>query len=102
MTRRPIATIRVLHRPDLAEGCIRIEIECSGSVTGLTHVPGPVDLPTPALITAACFEHESRCGSCDTSEAHARGAEDLREETERVYEAIQQRRIRYYAHGRRN
>jgi len=100
--RRPTASVKVIQMPHLAPGCVRVEVECSGSTTGGTWFPGPAALPVPALITAICFQHEARCGDCDTSEAHARGAVELREETERMYEAVQQRRIRYYAHGRRN
>jgi hypothetical protein len=88
--------------PHLGEGAVRIEVDCKHSTTGLTSVPGPLDLPTPALITAACFEHEARCGECDVSQAHARGATGLRAETERVYAQMQQRWQRRYAHGRRN
>jgi hypothetical protein len=104
MEHRPIATVTVMRLPHLHPEAIRIEIECSSSTTGLTSLPaadGP-ELPVPALVTAATFEHEARCGLCDTSEAHARGAVELRDETERLYAQVRQRRLRYYAHGRRN
>jgi len=100
--RRPIANVRVLKLPELGGGAVRIEVDCERSTTDLTHIPGGVDLPAPALVTGAMFEHEVRCGECTTAEVHAREARELREETERAYEAIRQRRIRYYAHGRRH
>ena len=104
MTRRPTAAVRVIRMPRLHPEAVRIEVGCQLGTTGITQIPAPggPGLPTPALITAACFEHEVRCGDCDTSEAHAQGARELREETERVYEAFRQKRVRYYAHGRRN
>lgn len=102
MKHRPTAEVRVIRMPHLGEGAVRIEVDCKHSTTGLTSIPGPFELPTPTLITAACFEHESRCGDCDISAAHAEGAEGLRQETERVYAAFQQRRRRRYAEGRRN
>jgi hypothetical protein len=104
MTRRPIAEVRVIHMPHLAEGCVRVEVECSGSTTGLTHVPGSaVVLDTPALITACAYAHEERCDAgCDLEAVHARGDRRAREETERTYAAVQQRWQRSYAHGRRN
>jgi len=104
MSRRPIAQVRLLTLPQLHPEAIRVEVDCCYSTTGITQVPAPggLELPTPALITAACFEHEARCGDCDTSDAHVRGAVELRDETERLYALVRQRRVRYYAHGRRN
>jgi hypothetical protein len=102
VSRPAIATVTVLTLPHISPDATRVEIECRYSTTGLTSIPGPFALPVPALITAAVFEHESRCGECDTSEAHAEGNRALRQETERVYAAVQQRRQRRYADGRRN
>jgi len=103
MSRRPIAQVRVLELPHLHPGAVRIEVDCGRSTTGVTQVPAPdgLELPTSALITAACFEHDARCGECDTSEAHAQGATALRDETERLYAQVQQRWFRRYAEGRR-
>jgi hypothetical protein len=102
MSHLPIASVQVLQRADLADGCLRIEIECRYGTTGLTSLPGPSALPVPALITAACFEHEARCGRCDVSEAHAEGNRALREETERIWAAHCQARVRGYAQEVRN
>jgi hypothetical protein len=104
MTRRPIANIRVLRLPDLAEGAIRIEVECSGSTTGLTSVPGPSwALTVPQLITNAVYAHEERCDAgCDTSEAHERGDRSLREEVEAAHAFILVAAGRRYAESRRN
>ena len=103
MSRQPIATVRVLQRPDLAEGCVRVEIECRHSTTGITSIPSErVALPVPALITAACFEHEAQCGRCDVSEAHAEGNRALREETERIWVAHREARTRCYIEEVRN
>jgi hypothetical protein len=97
VSRRPIASVRVLQRPDLGEDCLRIEVDCRYSTTGITSIPSErVGLPVPALITAACFEHEARCGRCDASEVHAAGNRALREETERIWTARCQARTRRY------
>ena len=102
MSRRPIANVRVITMPQLGEGAVRIEVECSGSTTGLTSVPGPLELPTPALITAACFAHEEKCGECDASEAHAQGQVGLREWTEEAWARATAESVRRHFHGRRN
>jgi hypothetical protein len=102
MTRRPIASVRILTLPQLHPDAVRVEIDCPDSTTGITSLPGPVALLVPALITAACFEHEARCGACDVSEAHAQGHRALRDETERIYAAVQQRWLHRHAEGRRN
>jgi hypothetical protein len=44
MKRRPIATVRVLPLNHLAEGTIRVEIDCPASMIGYTQVPsGPLN-----------------------------------------------------------
>lgn len=88
--------------PHLHPEAVRIEVDCSRSTTGLTSVPGRLDLPTPALITAACFEHEARCGSCDTADAHAQGHAELREWTEQAWARMTAESVRRHFHGRRN
>ena len=71
---RPTAEVRILHRPQLHPDAVRVEIECPFGTTGVTSVPGPMLVLTePQLVTAAVFEHEARCGACDTEPAHGRG-----------------------------
>jgi hypothetical protein len=103
MSRRPVARVRVLSLPHLHPEAVRVEVDCRAPATGITQIPalGGPELPTPALITAATFEHDARCGECDTSEVHAQGATGLLEETERLHVQAQQRWFRRYAHGRR-
>ena len=104
MSRRPAATVRVLTLPNLHPDAVRVEVECRYSTTGMTQVPAPrgPELPTPALITAACFEHEARCGDCDTSEAHAQGHAELRAWTEEAWVRMAAESVRRHFHGRRN
>jgi hypothetical protein len=104
LTRRPIATVRVLNLPHLAEGCIRVEIDCPSSTTGITHIPGgPIDMDVPMLITFAAYEHEERCDAgCDTSQAHARGDQRAREYVERLKANVGAELIRRRDASRRN
>jgi hypothetical protein len=103
MSRRPIAEVRVIRMPHLAEGCVRVEVECSGSTTGLTQVPGLMQaLTSEQMVTAAVFEHESRCGRCDTERAHAQGDRRVREMTDRAWEKLIGAAQRRYAASRRN
>jgi hypothetical protein len=104
MTRRPIATVRVLPMPRLGEGAVRIEVECSASTTGITHVPGgPIDMDIPMLITFATYEHEERCDVvCDTSRAHAKGDRQAREYVERMKVHVGVALIRRHDASRRN
>ena len=103
MSRRPLASVRVLQRPDLAEGCLRVEVECRYGTTGLTSIAADrIGLTVPVLITAACYEHESRCGDCDTSQAHERGDQQVRAETKRTWNVVQAELGRRYVEGRRN
>lgn len=89
MTRRPIAEVRVIRMPHLAAGCIRVEIECSRSCTGLTSFPGPaLSLTRPMMVTMATFEHEARCGQCSTDEAHRQGDQQVREMTDRAWDEL--------------
>ena len=90
MKRRPIATIRVTALPRLAAGCVRVEVECRGSFTGLTGVSGgAVELDTPALMTACAYAHEERCDAgCDLEAVHAKGDQRVREGAERVWNEI--------------
>jgi hypothetical protein len=103
MSRRPIATVRVLTLPHIADGCVRIEVECRYSTTGLTSIPGPaIALTRPQMVTAAVFEHEQRCGDCDTGAAHRQGDTRLRDQTARAWAAMQVEQARRDAEARRN
>ncbi len=103
MSRRPTARVRILELPRLAAGCVRVEIECPASRTGLTQVPGPMQaLTQEQLITAAVFEHEARCGECDTEPAHVRGDPAIREQTDREWDALLADAQRRYAESVRN
>jgi len=103
MTGRPIAQVRVLKRPDLAPGAVRVEVACRYSTTGLTSIPSEVlKLTVPMLVTSACYLHEERCNRCDTSEAHDQGEQHVRDWTEAMWPAMQDARIRRHTDGRRN
>jgi hypothetical protein len=104
MTRRPIAQVRVLKQPHLHPEAVRVEVDCRHATAGITQMPAPggLELPTPALVTAACFEHEARCSQCDTAEAHRQGNVQLREWTEEAWSQFQAARGRRYAYGRWN
>jgi hypothetical protein len=42
MTRRPLAQVRILKRPDLAPDAVRVEVDCRYSTTGSTSIPSEV------------------------------------------------------------
>jgi hypothetical protein len=103
MNRRPLATVRVLRRPDLAPDAVRVEIDCRYSRTGLTSIPSEaLRLTVPMLVTSACYLHEERCNRCDTTEAHALGDQRVRDWTEAMWPVMQDTRIRRHMTGRRN
>jgi hypothetical protein len=104
VSRRPLAHVRVIRMPHLADGCVRVEVECSGSVTGITHLPGgPIDMDVPLLTTFAVYEHEERCDAgCDTRKAHARGDRRARAYVERLKANVGAALIRRHAESRRN
>jgi hypothetical protein len=54
------------------------------------------------MVTAAIFENEARCGDCDTEEAYQQGDRTMREQTDRVWNDVQQAMARRYAEARRN
>ena len=98
MKRRRIAEVKILQRPGLHPGAIRVEVECGRSATGLTQVPGLMQaLTLEQMVTAAVFEHESRCGRCSTTEAHGRGDRRARELTDRAWERLLGAALRRYA-----
>ena len=94
----PRATLRVLPLPDLAPGCVRYEVDCPSSTTGLTWVPGPVDLPDEHLTLMAAYTHQERCGECDVSRVLDRGDQRLRAMTEEAWSRFRAAVMR----GRRN
>jgi hypothetical protein len=100
---RPMATVRVIHRPDFGPQAVRIEIVCSSGVTSITGVSRQRLSPqvrVPSLIAAGCFEHEARCGACDLTEAYQQAEVDLRVAPAEAWEAWRetqrQRRILGY------
>jgi hypothetical protein len=103
MKHPPIAQVRILEQPHLHPEAVRVEVECSGSTTGITHVPGgALEFDTPTLTTMAVYEHQARCGDCDTSEAHQRGSQPIREHVEQVAARLRGIRARRYVEGVRN
>ena len=104
MTRRPIAEVRVVRMPHLAEGCVRVEVECPAGRTGITHIPGgSIDMDVPRLTTFAVYEHEERCDAgCDTRKAHARGDRRARAYVECLKANVGAALIRRHAESRRN
>jgi hypothetical protein len=89
MSHRPIAEVRVLRLPHLHPEAIGIEIACGGSTTELTSIPGPMlALSREQLVTMAVFEHEIRCGGCDTEPAHVQGDQAARELTDRAWKEL--------------
>ena len=88
MSHLPPAVVTILKQPCLHPDAIRVEIECRYLMTGLTQVPGLMQALTwEQMITAAVFEHEARCGACDTEPAHERGDRRVREMTDRAWES---------------
>jgi hypothetical protein len=103
MTRRPLATVRVIMRPDLAKSAYRVEVDCPASTTGITSLPGgPIDLGVRGTVTFAVYSHEERCGACDPSAAHERGDQTIREHVEATWPLVQAELGRRYMAGRRN
>ena len=97
--KRPRASLRILHLPHIGRDVKRIEVECRYSTTGLTSVPVPgMGWTDEALITAAAYAHEERCGACDVSDVLDRGDQEIRDWTERTWAEIQARQLA----GRRN
>jgi len=89
MTRRPIAEVKVIRMPHLHPDAVRVEIECPWSTTGLTSLPGPLfALTLEQLVTSAVFEHEARCGECDSKAAHEQGDREIREQTDRAWNSF--------------
>ena len=84
------ATVRVLHLPHIGRDVKRFEVDCRYSTTGLTSVPVPgMGWTDEALITAAAYAHEERCGECDVSDVLDRGDQQMRELTEELWPKIQ-------------
>jgi hypothetical protein len=98
-----MATVRVLHLDELIEGAVRVEIDCPGSTTGYTSVPGAaLSMSLPQLITMACFTHEEQCGLCDTSDARKQGDQDAEAQVIELRAALQAVELRRHTQERRN
>ena len=83
------ATLRALPFPDLAPGCKRFEVDCGYSTTGLTWVPGPVDLSDEHLTLMAAYTHQERCGACSVGDVVDRGDQRFRAMTEEAWSRLQ-------------
>ena len=84
------ASLTIYRQPDLTPDAKRFEVDCRYSTTGLTIVPSPaIGWTDEALITAAAFAHAEKCGSCDLGEVFARGDQQARDLTERLWSKIQ-------------
>ena len=94
MRRAPIATVRVIHRPDFGDAAIKVEVACPDRVTGLLNVLGDAEpkLRGAVLVLAACFEHEARCGACDLSEAREQADVEIRAAPEGAWSAWREER----------
>jgi len=100
----PRAELRVLPLPDVAEGAVRVEVECPASTTGITQIPAPgcPELAVESMTTILAYRHAEECGRCDLAGVHAAGDRELRDMVERASEARRDRRVRAYAADRRN
>ena len=94
MQRRPIASVRVIHRPDFGPLAIKVEVGCPERVTGLVNVLGEADphVRGAVLIVAACFEHETRCGLCDLTDARWQADVEVRAAPEEAWAAWREER----------
>ena len=100
MSTRWTATLRILHRPDLAPGATWFEVDSRYATTGLTHIPsGNVDLHEECLILAVGYAHEERCGRCDVSDVLDRRDQQMREVTDELWPKVQ---VAMVMRGRRN
>lgn len=89
-----------MRLPHLHPDAVRVEVDCRFSTTGVTSVPGgPVELSRRQLVTFATYQHEERCGRCDTDAAHRQGDQTMRAEAERLHHEIELRRA---VAGRKN
>jgi hypothetical protein len=103
MSRRPIASVRVLQLAHGHPGAVRIEVGCPHGTTGLTQAPGPMLALTRAqMVTAAVYAHEEGCGRCDTERAHEQGDRRVREMTDRAWHELLVTARRRHDAGRRN
>lgn len=101
---RSLATVRVRALPQLAPGAVRVEVACRHSLTRVTQapVPGGFLMSLLTLTTFVTYRHEEECGRCDTSAAHAKGDQRVRDLTEQTWSQHQAEQARQYVHGRRN
>ena len=91
---RPIATVKVIHRPDFGPLAIKVEVGCPGRATGLLNVLGeaPPGVRGALLIVAACFEHEARCGRCDLTDTREQADVEVRAAPEEAWAAWREER----------
>jgi hypothetical protein len=96
---RPVATVKVIHRPEFGPQAVQIEVLCPAGVTSVTGTSRgnlSPDVRVPPLIATACFEHEARCGACDLTDVYQQQAQvDLRVapiESWETWREIQRRR----------
>jgi len=96
MGSRPLATVKVIHRPDFGPQAVKVEVSCPERVTGLLNRLGDAhpDLRGALLIAAACTEHEARCGRCDLSDARAHADVQLRTAPEEAWVSWDEERRR--------
>jgi hypothetical protein len=104
VTHRPKATLRILRRPDLGEGVVRLEVDCRYGTTGITQVSadGCPQLAIESLATILAYRHEEECGRYDLADVHARGDRELYEFVERADAIRRAEALRAYVKGRRN
>jgi hypothetical protein len=103
MSHQSSATVRVLHQPHLAPDAVRVEGDCRSTITGVLAVPGRGwALSQRQQITMAVFEHEARCGACDTEAAHDQGDPETREQTDRAWRELLEAAGWHYAEEMRN
>ena len=80
------AEFRVLLLPDIAEGAVRVEVECPASMTGITQIPAPgcSELAVASMTNILAYRHQEECGCCDLADVHAVGDRELRDMVERA------------------
>jgi hypothetical protein len=100
---RPSATVRALDLGHVLDDCVRVEIDCPASTTGITYVPGgAIEMDTSLLTTMAVYEHEDRCGACSTEEAHQQGDLAAKAQVAELQAAMQAIQTRRYIQEVRN
>jgi hypothetical protein len=94
---RPVAMVRVIHRPDFGLQAVQIEVMCPAGVTSVTSTSRghlSPDVRVSSLIATACFEHEARCGGCNLTEVYQQAQVDLRVAPSEAWETRRELRRR--------